>query len=132
MPDWIARGIVREIPSQGKKAPFPMYFSRMFTVLKKNGKIRPIIDLSSLNRLLVVPGFRMEHITKVIACIGPNLWGVTMDLEDAYFHVMISIHFQKFFAFMLWDEDLQKFRMFVFMVKRSLRISEFIRFWMIS
>ena len=55
IPDWLNRGIVREVTER-----IPLFFSRMFTVQKKNGKKRPILDLSCLNKLISTPQFRME------------------------------------------------------------------------
>jgi hypothetical protein len=34
--------------------------SRLFLVPKKNGKMRPVINLSVLNQHLIVPHFKME------------------------------------------------------------------------
>ena len=36
------------------------YYSRLFLVPKKTGDLRPVIDLSTLNRHMVVPHFKME------------------------------------------------------------------------
>jgi hypothetical protein len=36
------------------------FYSRLFLVPKKNGKMRPVLDLSILNQYLVVPHFKME------------------------------------------------------------------------
>ena len=117
---WMEKNFAIEIPCNlvGKDwvVPYEMYFSRLFGVPKKNGKIRPILDLSLLNRMLVVPKFKMDHLSKVVPCIGENLWGTTMDLEDAYFHLRIAVMFQLFFAFTLWDEVQGKLRAFVFLV----------------
>ena len=60
IPWWIKRDIIREI-----LVPQPLYFSRMFSVLKKNGKVRPIIDLSALNKMLCIPSFRMETVDSI-------------------------------------------------------------------
>ena len=117
---WVKKDFAREISCDlvngNWEVPFQVYFSRLFSVPKKNGNVRPILDLSLLNRLLVVPKFRMDHISKVVPCIREDLWGTTMDLEDAYFHVRIARKFQHFFAFTLWDEVLGKLRAFVFQV----------------
>ena len=98
------------------EVPCQVFFSRLFSVPKKNGKIRPILDLSLLNKRLVVPKFKMDHISKIVPCIKEDLWGTTMDLEDAYFHLRIKRKFQKYFAFALWDEDQVKLRVFIFQV----------------
>ena len=92
--DWLARGIIEEI-----KDPTPCFFSRLFTVRKKSGKLRPIIDLSILNRWISTPKFRMETLEKIIKLITEALWGTSIDVTDAYLHVPIHPAFRKFFAF---------------------------------
>ena len=42
----------------------PGYYSRIFLVPKKNGKMRLIIDLSNLNKFFLIQGFRMENYKK--------------------------------------------------------------------
>ena len=39
----------------------PGYYSIIFVRPKKNGKLRPIIDLSILNKHIITPTFRMEN-----------------------------------------------------------------------
>ena len=91
VPGWLEKGIVGEI-----LCPCPLFFSRMFSVLKKNGKVRPIIDLSLLNRMLVIPKFRMENLGKIVGDIREVFWATSVDLEDAYFHIPIALEFQRF------------------------------------
>ena len=105
VPDWLERDIIREVTE-----PALLYFSKMFTVAKKNGKRRPILDLSRLNRLIVTPKFKMETLDKVVKLIVSSMWGTSVDITDAYLHVPINKAFQKYFAFKLGD------RTFVFLV----------------
>ena len=76
---WLKRNYIREIFS-----PMPLFFSRMFTVPKKKGEVRPFIDLSALNRLLCIPHFRMETIAKIAKLVITPMWGTTTDITDAY------------------------------------------------
>ncbi len=48
---------VRDIGSPG-------FYSRLFVVPKKNGKLRPILDLSALNAYIPVDHFKMETAQK--------------------------------------------------------------------
>ena len=57
MPDWIRRGIVRQITK-----PQLLFFSHLFVVAKDESKVRPIIDLSKLNKYLVVPSFKIRQL----------------------------------------------------------------------
>ena len=96
IPKWLSRGIIREITT-----PTPLYFSRLFLRPKKNGKLRPIIDLSSLNRLLSIPSFRMETVAVISKSLLRDLWACSVDIEDAYFHVPMDWDCHKFLAFRL-------------------------------
>ena len=111
IPDWIRNGYVREIFN-----PTPLFFSRMFTVPKKNGRLRPVIDLSVLNKLLIVPKFRMESVARITKAITSPKWGTTTDLEDAYFKVPVEEESQIYLAFTLFDQSLGFYRIFVFQV----------------
>ena len=105
IPGWIKRDIIREI-----LIPQPLYFSRMFSVLKKNGKVRPIIDLSALNKMLCIPSFRMETVDSICKTIVFAMWGTSLDITDAYLHVPLHWDIHKYFAFSLGQ------RIFVFQV----------------
>ena len=96
IPKWLETGVVREI-----KAKIPLWFSRLFTRAKKNGKLRPVIDLSELNRMLKIPTFRMETVSVISKAVSGILWACSIDIEDAYFHVPINWDFHKFLAFRL-------------------------------
>ena len=96
IPGWLDRVIVREVTDR-----IPLFFSRMFTVLKKNGKKRPILDLSRLNKLISTPQFRMETLEKIIKQITYRMWGTSVDITDAYLHVPIPLEFQIYFLFHL-------------------------------
>ena len=96
IPKWLETGVVREITT-----PQPLFFSRLFTRAKKNGKLRPVIDLSALNALLVVPTFKMETVSVISRSISGTLWACSIDIEDAYFHVPMGWDYHKFFAFRL-------------------------------
>ncbi len=65
----------------------PGFYSRLFVVPKKNGKLRPVLDLSSLNEHIVVEHFRMETTRYIRQNIQVYDWAVSIDLQDAYLHV---------------------------------------------
>ena len=70
------------------------FYSRIFLVPKKNGKLRPIIDLSLLNRYIKKQSFKMEKVKSVRQSIMNNDWAVSIDLTDAY--LQAPIHPQSF------------------------------------
>ena len=63
------------------------YYYRLFLVTKKTGDLRPVIDLSTLNRHMVVPHFKMETQGSVRSAIRSQEWTVSIDICDAYLHV---------------------------------------------
>ena len=79
----------------------PGYYSRIFLVPKKNGKLRLIIDLSKLNTFLNIQSFSMETANKVRNAILPKDWTFSIDLTDAYLHVPIHVTSRKFLRFCL-------------------------------
>ena len=94
--EWKSKGRIKEL-----EVLRPLYRSRLFGVPKKNGTLRPVIDLSRLNRRLKIPRFRMETIDKIVRQVHGELWAVSLDIEDAYLHLPLHPEFQKFFAFVL-------------------------------
>ena len=65
------------------------YYSRMFCVPKPGSKKRAIINLKPFNVHVSKKSFRMETIKDVKNMIRPGMWGVTIDLSDAYYHIGI-------------------------------------------
>ena len=96
LPGLLSRRIIREIFT-----PQPLHFSRLFVVPKKDGPNRLIIDLSFLNTLLVIPSFKMERISEIASCITRPMWGCTVDLQDAFYHVPMGWIYHIFLAFVV-------------------------------
>jgi hypothetical protein len=87
----------------------PGYYSLLFLVPKKNGKMRPVIDLSVLNQHLIVPHFKMETNRSIRGSIRLGMWTTSLDLTDAYFHIPISPKFRKFLRF-VWEDRVYAFK----------------------
>ena len=49
--------------------------------------------------MLKVPTFKMETVTRISKCIIEKLWGVIIDLQDAFFLIPIAWYYHKYFAF---------------------------------
>ena len=75
------------------------FFSPMFTVPKKDGGWRPIINLKRLNTYLEVPHFKMEGINTLKDVLQKNDFMGKIDLKDAYLTVPVSPHHRKFLKF---------------------------------
>ena len=79
----------------------PRYYSRIFLVPKKNGKLRLIIDLSVLNHFVYTQTFKMETQRKVKDAVQLNDWAFSLDLTDAYLHIPIHHRSRKYLRFTL-------------------------------
>ena len=81
----LSKGAVEEIIPE-----CPGYYSRIFLVPKKNGKLRLIIDLSVLNHSVYTETFEMETQRKVRNAVQLNDWAFSLDLTDAYLHIYLD------------------------------------------
>ena len=77
----------------------PGFYSRLFLVPKKNGKLCPVIDLSILNQYIRKQPFKMETVKSVGQSILINDWAVSISLTDAYLHVPIHPQSRKYLWF---------------------------------
>ena len=60
------------------------FYSRYFLVPKKDGGLRPILDLRHLNKALMTHPFKMLTTKQILAHIRPGDWFFSVDLKDAY------------------------------------------------
>ena len=79
----------------------PCFYSRLFPVPKKNGKLRLVIDFLLLNQYIRKQQFKMETVKSVLQSILVHDWTVSIDLTDAYLHVPIHPRSRKYLWFML-------------------------------
>jgi hypothetical protein len=91
-------GAVR-IAEQEELEQNPGVVSRMFPVLKKDGRPRPVINLRTINPYVPPVHFKMEGLKTVRQLLQQGDWMVKIDLEDAFHHVPIAPHSQKYFRF---------------------------------
>ena len=77
----------------------PGFYSWLFLVPKKNGKLCPVIDLSLLNQYINKQHFKMETVKSVRQSIMANDWAVSIDLTDVYLHVPIHPRSRKYLRF---------------------------------
>ncbi|XDV39235.1 hypothetical protein PO909_008499 [Leuciscus waleckii] len=74
-------------------------YSRYFLVPKKDGGLRPILDLRQLNRVLVKRQFRMLTTRQILVQIHQGDWFVSIDLKDAYFQIQIASRHRRYLRF---------------------------------
>ena len=77
----------------------PGYYSRLFVTPKVTGDLRPVIDLSRLNRSVLVSHFHMETAQSVLQSLLPGDWMVSLDLQDAYLQVPVHPSSQHYLRF---------------------------------
>ena len=75
------------------------FYSRLFLVPKPGNRWRPVIDLSCLNKFLAISKFTMETPESIRASLRKNEWVTSIDLTDAYLHIPIHPHSQKYLRF---------------------------------
>ena len=92
----LSKGAVEEIIPES-----PGYYSRIFLVPKKNGKLMLIIDLSVLNHFVHTQTFKMETQRKLKDTVQLNDWAFSLDLTDAYLHIPIHHWSRKYLRFIL-------------------------------
>lgn len=104
---------VNELLQKGaiQKIPFTRdgFYSRLFLVPKKGGSMRPVIDLSSLNKFIVNEHFQMENLGCVKTLLLPGDFMTNIDLKDAYLSVPVHETSRKFLRF-LWKGKSYQFK----------------------
>ena len=75
------------------------FYSRLFLVPKPGKCWRPVIDLSSLNKFLAIPKFKMETPESIHTSLRKGEWVTSIDLTDAYLHIPIHTQSQKYLRF---------------------------------
>jgi len=80
------------------------FISPIFSVPKKNGKERVILNLVGLNKHLCAPRFRMESLADILGAITPKCYMVSIDLSEAYFSIPIHPDHRGYLAF-LWGNE---------------------------
>ncbi|KAI2661137.1 Transposon Ty3-G Gag-Pol polyprotein [Labeo rohita] len=75
------------------------FYSRYFLVPKKDGTLRPILDLRRLNQALMRRPFKMLTLKQILLHVRSGDWFLSLDLKDAYFHIQIAPHHRRFLRF---------------------------------
>ena len=97
------------------------FYSKYFLVSKKDGGLRPILDLRHLNKFLKVLPFRMLTTRQILHTVEEGEWFTSLDLKDAYFHVPISRDHWPFLRFAFQGQAYQ-FKVLPFGLSLSPRV----------
>ncbi|XP_064111329.1 uncharacterized protein LOC135218810 [Macrobrachium nipponense] len=98
------------------------YYNRLFVVPKASGGWRPVLDVSALNRFMLKTKFKMKTQSSVLAALSQGDWMVSLDMQDAYFHVPsglkeVSPDMQDAYFHVPIHQDSRKYLRFVFQDK---------------
>ncbi len=92
----LEKGAIEMVPPALSESGF---YSRYFLIPKKDGGLRPILDLRCLNHALMRRPFRMITLKQILSQICTGDWFCSLDLKDAYFHIQIAPHHRRFLRF---------------------------------
>ena len=97
------------------------FISNIFLVQKKNGKLRPVINLKKLNQYVEYHHFKQENLKIVLDLVQKNDFMTSADLTDAYFSIEIDPEYRKFLCFS-WREQHYVFKVLPFGLVSAPRI----------
>ena len=97
------------------------FYSKYFLIPKKDGGLRPILDLRHLNSFLKVLPFKMLTTSQILHTVEEGEWFTSLDLKDAYFHVPIDRDHWPFLRFAFQGQAYQ-FRVLPFGLSLSPRV----------
>ena len=90
-------------------ATAPGFRSRLFTIVKKTGDLRPVLNLRPLNQYVEHEFFKMKTTKTVCSMILKNDFLTSIDLKDAFLHVPIAPTHRKYLQFQ-WKGKTYQFR----------------------
>ena len=97
------------------------FLSNLFTIPKKGGELRPVINLNPLNHFVEYHHFEMEGLTSLLDLIRPSDYMITMELKDAYLSVPIHADHSKYLRFE-WESELWEFTCLPFGLSSAPRV----------
>ncbi|XP_056269652.1 uncharacterized protein LOC130193228 [Pseudoliparis swirei] len=114
----LAKGAIEAVDPLSQPRGF---YSTYFLVRKKDGGLRPILDLRGLNKFLKVLPFHMLSMADVLRTVSRGDLFTSVDLKDAYFHVPIVPCHRQFLRFAFQGRCFQ-FRVLPFGLSLSSRV----------
>ena len=93
--EMLQKGVIEVIKDRSS----PGMYHRLFMRPKPDGTLRPIIDLSPLNKLIYNETFKMETPVSIRQALQIGEHTLQLDLKDAYFHIPIRKAYRKYMRF---------------------------------
>jgi hypothetical protein len=97
------------------------FISSIFTIPKKSGGFRPVINLKALNNFTVYNHFKMEGLPTVKSIIQAKDWLAKIDFTDAYLTVPMHQSHRRFLQF-TWKGEIYQFTCLTFGLSSAPRI----------
>ena len=115
----LSKGAIQKVNLEESPAGF---YSKYFLIeKKKQGTMRPILDLRGLNMYLKRLRFKMLTTSSLLNGVRRGTWFTSVDLKDAFFHVSIYPPHRKFLRFSL-DGEVYQFTVLPFGMSLSPRV----------
>ncbi|XP_068214541.1 uncharacterized protein [Palaemon carinicauda] len=99
----IRKAVIEEINDRTS----PGFYNRLFVVPKSSGGWRPVLDVSALNLFVQKTKFNMETARSVLESLHQGDWMVSLDMQEAYFHILIHQNSWKYLRFVFMDKIYQ-------------------------
>ena len=99
----LEKGAIEKVPSNTL-----VWISTLSGIPKKDGSVRPVINLRPLNHFLSIPHFKMEGLHLVPDVVSLGNYCVKINMTDAYFAVNIDKTYRSYLAFR-WGNDTYQF-----------------------
>jgi len=94
-------------------ATSPGFSSRLFCIPKKTGDLRPVLNLRPLNAYIAPRHFKMETLAAITTAIEQNDYMTSLDLQDAFHHILIHPKSHKYLQFH-WHSKIYQFKVLPF------------------
>jgi len=108
----LLQGEVQALLDKGAIVPVPQqeeggFYSSLFLIPKKDGKMRPVINLKRLNSWVLTQHFKMEGMHTLQDLLHQDAWLAKLDLKDAYFTVPVRPEHQQYLRFSVLGDNYQ-------------------------